>query len=304
MATPKTQAGPGALRPEVLARLGGLSVKARQVVEGVLSGLHRSPHHGQSIEFAEHKEYAPGDEIRHIDWKAYAKFDKYYVKQFEHETNLRAYLMVDASHSMAYGSGEVSKLEYAKVLAASLAYLLVRQGDSVGLVVFGEEVRSYVPVRSGTAHLQEVIGALEASEAEGATDFEAAAHFLSERARRRAMVLLFSDFLDPDDAKVAAVRRLRARKHDIGVFHLMDRAELDFPFEDPSLFVSMEDDRRLQVNPIQIRDSYREEVQAFIEATRRRLRESDVQYRLVVTDTPYDQVVAEFLSERAQGRRR
>lgn len=304
MAAPLANVEPRALRPEVVARLGSLSLRARRVMEGVLSGLHRSPHHGQSIEFAEHKEYAPGDEIRHIDWKAYGKFDKYYVKQFEHETNLRAYLLVDASRSMAYASGAVSKFEYAQVLAASLAYLLVRQGDAVGLLTYAEGVKEYIPVRSTTAHLSEIVSALEASRAAGATDLESAVDFLAERARRRALVIVLSDLLDPDPRNLAALRRLRARKHDVAVLHLLDRAEIEFPFEDPTVFVGMEDERRVQVDPLLIRESYREEVERFVEETRRRLRESDVQYRNIVTDQAYDSAIAGVLSERARGRRR
>ncbi len=290
--------------PALLARLSHLNFKARGVVEGVLTGLHRSPHHGSSVEFAQHREYEPGDELRHIDWKAYAKFDKYYVKQFEHETNLRAYLLVDASRSMAYASGPVSKLEYAKVLAASLAYLLVRQGDAVGLLTFADGVKDYVPVRSTTAHLSEVVSALERVGADGATDLGTAIDFLAERARRRALVVILSDLLDPDDRNLAALRRLRARKHDVAVLHLLDRAEVEFPFEDPTVFVGMEDDRRVQVDPLLIRESYLEEVERFVERTRRRLRESDVQYRRIVTDEAYDAAITGLLSERVRGRRR
>ena len=297
-------AGDALLRPEVVARLGALHLKARQVVEGVLSGLHKSPHHGQSIEFAEHKEYAPGDEIRHIDWKAYGKFDKYYVKQYEQETNLRAFLLLDASKSMAYAYDGVEKLEYARVLSASLAYLLVNQSDAVGTVVYGGGVREYLPARSSAAHLHEVLGCLERAQGEGETALPKAVDFLSERARRRAMVIVFTDLLDPDEASLSAIRRLRARKHDVVVVHLLDRAELEFPFEDPSLFVGMEDDRRLQVDPLQIRESYREEVARFIDHARQSLREADVQYEQVVTDTPYDKALVGLLARRAAGGRR
>jgi uncharacterized protein (DUF58 family) len=298
----KAQDGSGAglslLRPDLVARLGALNLKARQVVEGVLSGLHKSPHHGQSIEFAEHKEYSPGDEIRHIDWKAYGKFDKYYVKQFEHETNLRAWIVLDASKSMAYGHEGVTKLEYAKVLAASLAYLLVQQSDAVGVLVYGAGTRTFLPVRASGGHLHEVLDTLEATEADGETNLPAAIDFLAERSHRRAMVLLLTDLLDPEEATVAHIRRLRARRHDVSVFHLMDRAEVEFPFEDPTLFLGMEDDRQLPVHPLEIRESYLEEVQAFLEATRKSLTEADIDYRHTLTDTPYDRVLVDFLGRR------
>lgn len=287
----------GILRPDIVARLGSLHLRARQVVEGVLSGLHRSPHHGQSIEFAEHKEYSPGDEVRHIDWKAYGKFDKYYVKQFEHETNLRAYLVIDASRSMMFGK-PVNKLEYAKVLAATLAYLLVQQSDAVGVLVFGGGIREYIPVRSSAGHLHEVIGCLERCTGDGPTDIPAAVEFLSERAPRRSMITFFTDLLDPDEMVLASLRGLRARKHDVSVFHLMDRAEVDFPYDDPTLFVGMEDDRQLQVHPVQIRQSYLDEVNAFVETTRRNLRGADIQYRRIVTDTPYHQALLDYMARR------
>ncbi len=288
------------LHPEVVARLGPLQLKARQVVEGVLSGLHKSPHHGQSIEFAEHKEYSPGDEIRHIDWKAYGKFDKYYVKQFEHETNLRAWIVIDASRSMAYANEGVTKLEYAKVLGASLAYLLVQQGDAVGVLVYGAGARTYLPVRASSGHLHEVLTVLERSEADGTTDLASALDFLAERSPRRAMVLLLTDLLDPDEQTVAQVRRVRARRHDVSVFHIMDRAELEFPFEDPTLFFGMEDERQLPVHPLEIRESYLEEVRVFLESTRSALTEADIDYRQTVTDTPYDRVLIDFLGRRSR----
>lgn len=288
------------LHPEVLARIGPLQLKARQVVEGVLSGLHKSPHHGQSIEFAEHKEYSPGDEIRHIDWKAYGKFDKYYVKQFEHETNMRAWIVLDASRSMAYAHQGVSKLEYAKVLGASLAYLLVQQGDAVGVLVYGAGTRTYLPVRSSGGHLHEALSTLDRTEAEGPTDLGAALDFLAERSPKRAMVLLLTDLLDPEAGTVAQIRRMRARRHDVSVFHLMDRAELEFPFEDPTLFLGMEDDRELPVHPLEIRASYLEEVSAFVDSTRQTLTEADVDYRHTLTDTPYDRVLIDFLGRRSR----
>jgi len=307
MAAPAQQGERSSLDPAVVSRLGSLQLKARQVVEGVLSGLHRSPHRGQSIEFAEHKEYAPGDEVRHIDWKAYGKFDKVYVKQFEHETNLRAYLLIDCSRSMAYASdatsGGVSKLEYAQVVAASLAYLLARQSDAVGLLTFAQAAEHYLPARSSGAHLHELVSRLDTLEAHGETNLSAAVDALSERAPRRSMVLVLTDLLDPEPEQLRVLRRLRARRHDVAVLHLMDRAEVDFPFEDPTLFVGMEDDRQLQVSPAQIRESYLEEVGAFVEQARQVLREGDVEYRRVVTDTPYDRFLLDFLAQRGGGRR-
>ena len=214
------------LDPVVLARLATLKLRVRAVAEGVLTGLHRSPHHGQSVEFAEHKEYTPGDEIRHIDWKAYGKFDKYYVKRFEQETNLRAWLLVDASGSMGYRGKDdrLTKLEYASALAGTLAYLLVRQQDAAGLAVFsGSVVRSISP-RAEPSHVTAIVETLEGLAAGGETRLGSAVDFLVERAQRRSGVFVFSDLMDRDERILKLVAELRKRKHEVTLFHVLDPA--------------------------------------------------------------------------------
>ena len=290
------------LDPKALAKLSSVKLRARAVVEGVLSGLHKSPHQGQSVEFAEHKEYAPGDEIRHIDWKAYGKFDKYYVKRYEHETNLRAFLAVDASASMNYRSGELSKLEVASMLAAALAYLLIRQQDAVGLVILKDGATRYVPPRSSASHLQAILEELEGLKGEGQTHLCAAADLLSEKARRRSAVLLFSDLFDEDPKALPRLLQLRLRKNDVSVFHVLDDAELDFPFEDNTLFLSMEDDRQQQANPREIRESYLEEMGAFVESAKRRCFELDCDYEPVRTGEALDRVLLRYLARRENAR--
>jgi uncharacterized protein (DUF58 family) len=272
-------------------------------MEGVLSGLHKSPHQGQSVEFAEHKEYAPGDELRHLDWKAYAKFDRFYVKRFEHETDLRAVLVVDASASMGYRTGDLSKLEVASTLAGALSYLLVRQQDAAGLSVLGGGGRNDIPPRSAAGHLMELLGALDTLEPRGGTDLQQAADHLAERLPRRAMVVVFSDLFDDAPDALRRLLQLRARKHDVAIFQILDPAELEFPFDDPTLFLSMEDDRRLEVNAREIRQSYLEEFGAFLAETKRLCAEADVDYQLVRTDQALDSVLLGFLAKR-QGRRR
>lgn len=292
------------LDPQTLSKLDSMHLRARRVVEGALSGLHKSPHHGQSVEFAEHKEYTPGDEIRHIDWKAYAKFDKYYVKRFEHETNLRATIALDASGSMAYASEGVTKLQYATYLAAALAYLLARQQDAVGLAVLGAGagfapgVRSWVPARASATHLSAVLGALEEVRGEGPTDLVAAADFLSEKVKRRSMVILISDLFDPDPRAIARLRRLRARRNEVIVFHLLDRDELEFPFDDPTEFKSMEDERQIEAHPRSIKESYLEEIGLFLAETQKSLREADIDYVRLQTDTQLDKALVRFLARR------
>jgi uncharacterized protein (DUF58 family) len=285
-----------------LGKLDGLKVRARAVVEGVLSGLHKSPHQGQSVEFAQHKEYAPGDELRHLDWKALARFDKYYIKRYEHETNLRAALVVDASGSMGYGSGAMTKLDVARTLAGALAYLLVRQQDAAGVSILqGNAVRD-VPPRAAASHLNAVLDTLDAVKAQGTTNLFSASDHLAEKLPRRALVVAFSDLFDERQDSLQRLLALRARRHDVAVFHLVDPAELSFPFDDPTLFLSMEDDRRVEVHPREIRSSYLEEFGRFLVETKQACTAADVDYELVRTDEPLDKVLLRFLARRMGGR--
>jgi uncharacterized protein (DUF58 family) len=288
--------------PRVLARLGSTQLRARAVVEGVLTGLHRSPHQGQSVEFAEHKEYAPGDDLRHIDWKAYGKVDRYYVKRFEHETNLRAFFLVDASGSMGYRSnGGLSKLEYAATLAATLGYLLVRQQDAVSIVVAGGPDLRYLPPRASSGHLPAILSILEGLEPGGKTDLAAAAAFVAEKARRRAAVFVISDLLDFQPRAVERLADLRRMKNDVSVLHVLDRAELEFPFDDATRFLGMEGEPELEVEPRAIRQSYLEEMDRLCKGARRVCQESDVEYELCPTDAALDVLVMRILARREHG---
>ena len=283
-----------------VARLQGVKLRARAVVEGVLSGQHRSPHQGQSVEFAEHKEYAPGDELRHLDWKAYGKFDRYYVKRFEHETNLRALMAVDASASMGYRSGALSKLEVATTLAGALAFLLVRQQDAAGLSVMSGGVHRDVPPRASAGHLNLLLDALERTTAAGTTDLFGAAEHLAQVLPRRSLVVVFSDLLDDRADALKRIASLRLRKNDVVVFHIVDPAELSFPFEDPTLFVDMEGTASVEVNPREIRDSYLEEFGAFLAGVKQTCVDADVDYTLVRTDEKLDDVLLRFLAGRGR----
>ncbi len=288
------------LDPEVLARLATLKLRVRAITEGVLTGFHKSPHHGQSVEFAEHKEYAPGDDVRRIDWKAYGKFDKYYVKQFEQETNLRAWLVVDGSGSMGYrGTPErMSKLEYASALAASLAYLLVRQGDAAGLVVVGDRVVRAIPARAAASHVPQLVEALEGVTPSGPTRLAAAVDHVLENAPRRSSVLVFSDLFDAEEKVLRKLAQLRRRKHEVTVFHVLDPAEVEFPFEDPTLFLSMEDDRQVEANGRDVRKGYLELFGRWLEDVRRAAAEADVEHVPCRTDQPVDEVLLPFLARR------
>lgn len=290
------------LDAQTLSRLQGVKLRARAVMEGVLSGLHKSPHQGQSVEFAEHKEYAPGDELRHLDWKAYGKFDKYYIKRFEHETNLRSVMVVDASASMGYRSGPLSKLEVASTLAGALCYLLVRQQDAAGLAVMTKGAFQDVPPRASAGHLNVLLDTLEKASPDGTTDLAGAADHLAEVLPRRSTVLVFSDLLDEGGDALKRILALRQRKNDVAVFHVVDPAELTFPFDDPTLFLDMEGEGRIEVNPREIKQSYLEEFGAFLTGVKAACAEADVDYDLVRTDERLDDVLLRFLARRARRR--
>lgn len=293
------------LDPVALSRLGTLSLKARTIVEGALTGLHRSPHHGSSVEFAEHKEYSPGDEIRHIDWKAYGKFDRYYVKRFEEETELTAYLLLDRSGSMSYRGAGLAKLEYGAYLAAALAHLLIRQQDRVGLLAFGGET-TWVPPRARSTHLHDLLGAVEKIVGDGGrgeTGLVAALDRIAETARRRrSLVVVISDLFDHSPEVPKLLRRLRVQRHDVVVFQLLDRHELELPFEGLTMFQSLEDARKILVDPGAIRAAYLEELNAFLARTRLACTEGNVEYHLTPTDRPLERTLLDFLGARS-GRR-
>jgi len=288
------------LDPAVLARLATLRLRARAIAEGVLSGLHKSPHRGQSVEFAEHKEYAPGDDVRRIDWKAYAKFDKFYVKQFEQETNLKAWLVVDGSGSMGYrGSAQgLSKLECASALAAALAHLLVRQGDAAGLLVVSDRVLTSLSPRAAAGHLPQLIEVLEGLSPAGPTRLAAAAEHLLEHASRRSSIMVFSDLLDREDNSLRQLAQLKRRKHEVTLFQVLDRDELEFPFEDPTLFLSMEDERQVEANGRDVRRGYLELLARWLADIRRAAAEADIEHVLCRSDQPLDQVLLPFLARR------
>jgi uncharacterized protein (DUF58 family) len=282
----------------LLSRLSGVKLRARAVVDGVLSGLHKSPHQGQSVEFAEHKDYAPGDELKHLDWKAYGKFDRYYIKRYEHETNLRAVMVVDTSGSMGFGTTGLSKLDVAKVLAATFAHILLRQQDAAGITLVSGDRFHEVPARATATHLQAVLEHLEAATPSGTTDLGRAADHLAEKLPRRSLVCVFSDFFDERPDALKRLVALRARKHDVALFQLVDPAELSFPYDDPTLFLSLEDAGRVEVNPREVRDSYLEEFNRFLAQTRDTCTAAHCDYQLVRTDEALDQVALRFLALR------
>ena len=285
------------LRPEVTSRIRRLELTARRVVEGFLSGMHRSPYSGQSIEFLQHRQYTAGDEIRHIDWKVYARQDRLHIKQYEEETNLRLTLLVDRSGSMAYGEGESNKFDYASSLSASLAYLALRQKDAVSLYAFDDAVHRSIASRSNQHQLSRLLTVLESLGTDGRTDLLHVAKEVAQSIPRRGLVVLFSDLLGVDRL-VEGLRVLRQRGHDVAIFHVLHDHELDFEFSGATRFEGLETESFLNCNPRALREGYLEALTDFLEQTRKACGRLSIEYMAVRTSDPLDAVLAKFLATR------
>jgi uncharacterized protein (DUF58 family) len=286
------------LDPQILARVRGLEVRARLVVEGFLSGQHRSPHHGFAVEFAEHREYVPGDDVKHIDWKVFGRTERYYLKQYEQETNLVCWLLVDASQSMAYGSGAITKYDYACTAAASLAYLIVQQSDSVGLAMFDARVRRLLRPAGQPSHLRDVIRGLDEGPSAAPTRLGPVLHEISGRARQRGLVMLFSDLFDEPSDLLAGLRHLRYDRHEVVVFQVIDPAEEDFPFEGATKFRGLEIPAEMLADPRGVRDGYLRELNAFRDEVRRGCRSLKIDFVTLRTDQNLGLVLARYLAHR------
>lgn len=286
------------LHPEAISRISRLEVRARHVVEGFLSGMHRSPYFGQSVEFLQHREYVAGDDLRHVDWKVWARQDRLYVKQFEEETNLRCNLLVDVSNSMNYGRGPLNKYNYAATLAASLAYLILKQQDAVGCVTFDQKARQTIPPRNRQNHILSICEAFDQCSPADKTDMYAVLRQMAEGLPRRGMMVLVSDLLADRAGLVKGLKLLRQRGHDVLVFHVMDDDELDFPFTGPTKFEGLESLDHLNCNPRALRDGYLEALQAYLDEVRRECARNTIDYALVRTSAPLDAALTTYLSNR------
>jgi uncharacterized protein (DUF58 family) len=291
------------LHPDAIRRIGRLELRARHIVEGLLSGMHRSPYFGQSVEFLQHRQYAPGDDLRHVDWKVWAKQDKLYVKQFEEDTNMRCTLLVDVSASMQYGNGPLSKYEYAATVATSLAYLLLKQHDTVSCIAFDESIRARTPLRSTQAHLKAIVKALDASDPKNKTDAGSILREVAEVSPRRGMVTVVSDLLGDVESTLRGLRLLRQRGHDVLVLHIMDDDELEFPFEGPTRFEGLELPQHLTCNPRALREGYLAALERFLTSLRRGCAKDAIDYALVRTSEPLDAALAAFLCRRVAAER-
>lgn len=292
------------LDPKAIAKLETFALRAKVIVEGALTGSHRAKLRGSSVEFAEHKEYSQGDEIRHIDWKVLAKADRYYIKQFEQESELTCYLVLDASASMNYQGSNLSKREYACHLLGALAYLLVEQRDRVGLSIFGDtSAPRWIPPKAKPAHLRTLLAALEdvsSTPGKGSEALGDALERVAELARKRkGLVVVASDLFETEPRALEVLGHFRARGHDVVLFHLLDRDELEFPFDGLSIFESLEGSARTLVDPVSIRRLYKERIARFLASCRNLCLQSGIEYHQVCSDQPFEQVLLEFLAARA-----
>jgi uncharacterized protein (DUF58 family) len=293
------------LDPTTLAKVRNLELEARLVVEGFLSGMHKSPYHGFSVEFAQHREYVPGDDIKHVDWKVYGRTGRFYLKQYEEETNLFCWLLVDASESMRYGSmpsqvgnGLITKYDYVCLVAAAMAYLVLHQQDSVGLITFDNQVRGFIKPSSQPSHFKEIIHGLNQGCGGEKTSLAPIFHDLAERINRRAIIMLLSDLLDEPADILAGLKHLRYKRHEVVVFHILDRAELEFPFQEATLFRGLEQLPELLTDPRSLRDGYLEQLGGFIKDVERGCRDQNIDYLQLRTDIPVGTALAHYLASR------
>ena len=286
------------LPPEAISRISRLEVQARNVVEGFLSGQHRSPHFGQSIEFVQHREYVPGDDVRRIDWKAWSKTDKYYVKQYEEETNLRTTILVDASESMLFGSGEFSKYDSACSIAAALTYLLLRQQDAVSLAVFDDQVRLRAPSQSKQTHLGTILSVLAHENPASKTDMYGLLKTVANEKSQKGMIVLISDLLADREDLFRGLRMLRKRGHDVLIFHVLDDQEIDFEYDGTTRFEGLEELGDLTCDPRSLRDGYLEALHEFLDELRRRCARNVIDYQIIRTSDPLDASLRHYMNHR------
>ncbi len=287
------------LDAETVAKISSMELRARFVVEGFITGLHKSPYHGFSVEFAEHRQYMPGDEIKKIDWKVFGRTDRFYVKQFEEETNLRAYLIIDASKSMSFKlSGKVSKLEYATYLASALSLMMIRQKDAVGLTIYDENVRTFLPPKASSIYLKEIFKELSNVKGRNKTSTANSLHKIAEQVKKRSLIIIFSDLFDEPKNILNTLKHFRHKKNEVIVFHILDPAEKDFSFSNDSIFLDMETNEKISTQPNHIKKTYQKAMKEFIAHYQKECRNQLIDYCLVDTSTSFDVPLLEYLHKR------
>ena len=282
----------------MVAMLNSISMKAKLVVEGYIIGQHRSPYHGFSVEFSEHRSYEPGDEVKHIDWKLYGKTNRLYVKRYEEETNLRAHLILDTSKSMSYTSNKVSKLDYGSYLLAALSYLMISQQDAAGVVLFDEKIRTFIPPKSTPSHLNTLLNVLDAPKPGNDTKIESVLHQMAERINKRGLVIIISDLLDEPKSVLKGLKHFRHRKQEVILFHILDRNELEFEFENRTKFVDMESGEEITTDPWHIKNDYKNLILDVQKYYRRNCRLNKIDYVPLYTDDSLDKGLSEYFNKR------
>jgi uncharacterized protein (DUF58 family) len=286
------------LDPLTLAKVGGLELQARLVVEGYLSGMHKSPYHGFSVEFAQHREYVPGDDIRHVDWKVFGRTGRFYLKQYDAETNLVCWLVLDISDSMRYGSKGITKYDYASMASAALAYLILQQSDSVGLVTFDSAIRRFMKPSSQPTHLKEIVQVMNQGATKAKTRMAPLFHDLAERINRRSIIFIVSDMFDDVADILLGLKHLRYKRHEVVLWHVLDDYELTFPFNEATLFRGLEEYPELLTDPRSLRQGYLEQVQKFVDELRAGCRTQKIDYVQMRTDTRLDVALSSYLAQR------
>lgn len=290
------------LDPQVLSRLAAVPLLARRPMQGNVSGRHSSPHRGSSVEFAEYRKYVPGDDLRRLDWRAYGRSDRFYVKEFEADTNLRLILVIDTSGSMGFGSGPLNKIEYARKIAGTLGYLASQQGDAVGVTCAAEGIVKHIPAKQSPAHLRLIFDTIEEAVPNGPTQLVQVLHELSETVRQRALVVIISDFFMPPAELSGCFQHLRFRRHDVALFHLLDPLEISFTFHRPMRFVDMEGGPSIFAEPSDIAERYGKALEQYLSELKQVVLESAVDYQRVQINEDYEQVLLQFLIRRTQTR--
>ncbi len=286
------------LTPDIISRLNNLSLKARFVVEGFIVGLHKSPYHGFSVEFSEHRAYGAGDEIRHVDWKLWGKTDRFFIKQFEEETNLKSYLLVDQSLSMTYKSKNMTKLEYAQILAASLGYLMLKQQDAVGLTLFDDRIRVNIPARSKRSHLNIILSQMQNITAGPETTIAPVLHKTAEAIKKRGLIILISDLFDDPDKVLSGLQHFRYKGHEVIVFHVLDPQEITLDFTQRTRFRDMESGEEIVTDPWHIQSDYQKSMEQFCDYIKSNCRQKNIDYVQLSTDLPLDMALSEYLIKR------
>ena len=289
------------LNPAIISKLNSLELKARLVVEGFMVGLHKSPYHGFSVEFTEHRPYMQGDNLKDVDWKVYGKTERYFIKQYEEETNLKSYILLDTSKSMDYSSGEnVTKLNYSVILVAALSYLMIKQQDAVGLSLYSEKINKYFPPKSSRAYLQEILKSLSAVNASSKTNTAASLNSIAEKIKRRGLVIIVSDFFDDINSILTALKHFRYKNNEVIVFQILDPIERSFSFGSDAIFKDLETGAEMTTQPYQIQKAYREAMIFFINKIKSECLKSNIEYNLIETSNPFDKALFNYIQKRSR----